>query len=61
MVMHPRYMSLVAAVSVLGWIGGRLLLKREYSKILLDLVRGELPDFSKLERGAVKNIFRSVA
>ena len=60
MVMHPRYMSLVAAVFVLGWIGGTLLLKREYSKILLDLVRGELPDFSKLERGEVKNIFRGV-
>jgi len=58
--MHPRYMSLVAAVFVLGWIGGTLLLKREYSKILLDLVRGELPDFSKLEPGDVKDIFRGV-
>jgi len=60
MVMHPRYMSLVAAVFILVWIGGTLLLKREYSKILLDLLRGQLPDFSKLEKGNVKDIFRGV-
>lgn len=54
---QARYLSLFAIVFSLGWLGATLLLKRDYSKILIDLVQNSLPDFHKMGR-EFKEIFK---
>jgi len=58
--MHPRYLSLMAVVFVLAWLGSTLLLKRRYSSILINLLRGELPDFYRLEEKELQALFKGV-
>lgn len=55
---HPRYLSLFAIVFCLGWLGATLLLKRNYSAILIDLVQTALPEFHKMGKRSIKSIFR---
>ncbi len=59
-IMHPRYLSLLAAVFIAVWLGSTLLLKRRYSNILINLLRGELPDFHRMEEGDLRALFKGV-
>ena len=58
--MQPRYLSLLAAVFVATWLGSTLLLKRRYSSILINLLRGELPDFYRLGGEELQAVFKGV-
>jgi hypothetical protein len=55
--MHPRYFSLVAIVFVAAWLCANLVLKRKYSRILLDLVSRNMLDLKSLESEDVSQIF----
>ena len=54
---HPRYLSLVAMIFVGGWIATTFFLKRGYSKILLDLISGNMLDLRSLEDKDVGHVF----
>jgi hypothetical protein len=54
---HPRYLSLVAMIFVGGWIVTTFLLKRGYSKILLDLISRNMLDLRSLEDRDVGHVF----
>jgi len=58
--MEPRYLSLMAIVFVAAWLGTTLLLKRRYASILINLLRGELPDFYRLGEGELQAVFKGV-
>lgn len=58
--MPPRYLSLLAVVFVAAWLGSTFMLKRRYSTILINLLRGELPDFYRIEEGDLKALFKGV-
>ena len=58
--MHPRYLSLLAALFVFIWLGSTLMLKRRYTSILFNLLRGELPDFYRIEEGDLSALFKGV-
>ncbi len=58
--MQPRYLSLMAIMFVAAWLGTTLLLKRRYSSILINLLRGELPDFYRLEEKDLQAVFKGV-
>jgi CRP-like cAMP-binding protein/ATP/ADP translocase len=58
--MHPRYLSIMAASFVLVWLAGTLLLKKRYSQIVLNLIRGELPDFYNLQEKELHALFKGV-
>ncbi len=58
--MHPRYLSLLAIGFVVLWLAATLLLKRRYSLILLNLIRGGLPDFYRMNRKELQKLFRGV-
>ncbi len=45
---QPRYLSLFAIGFCTVWLGSTLLLKREYSAILISLVQKSLPEFYKM-------------
>jgi ATP/ADP translocase len=56
--MHPRYLSLVALVFVTAWIGSTFFLKRDYSKILLDLIERDMLDLKALDAQDAVQIFK---
>ena len=56
--MHPRYLSLVALLFVVAWIGSTVFLKRNYSKILLDILTSNTHDLKALEEQDALQIFR---
>lgn len=58
--MHPRYLSLLALGFVLAWLAGTFLLKRRYSQILFDIVRGKLPDFYRMSKRDLRELFHGV-
>ncbi|MDG5469367.1 Npt1/Npt2 family nucleotide transporter [Deltaproteobacteria bacterium IMCC39524] len=45
---QPRYLSLFAIAFCTVWLGSTLILKREYSAILISLVQKSLPEFYKM-------------
>ncbi len=58
--MHPRYLSLVVIGVVGAWLAGTFLLKRNYSRILLDLIQDKLPDFYRMSKKELQDLFRGV-
>jgi ATP/ADP translocase len=54
---HPRYLSLIALVFMGGWIATTFVLKRSYSRILLDLISRNMLDLKSLEEQDVSRIF----
>lgn len=54
----PRFLSIAAMVFVGGWIASTFILKRSYSKILLDLVSRGVIDVQSMEEKDVSEIFR---
>ena len=55
---HPRFLSVVALVFMTVWIGTTLVFKRNYSRILLDLISRNLLDMKSLEQEDVTQIFQ---
>ncbi len=56
-IMHPKYLSLIALVFVGGWILSTIFFKRQYSKILLEVVSGEILDLKALDEKELAQIF----
>ena len=57
-VVHPRYLSLVASMFVGTWILTSVILKRRYSKILLDLISRNMLDLKSMEEKDVGQVFK---
>jgi ATP/ADP translocase len=56
-IFHPRYLSLIALVFMGGWIATTFVLKRSYSRILLDLISRNMLDLKSQEEQDVGRIF----
>jgi len=56
-IFHPRYLSLIALIFMSGWIASTFVLKRRYSRILLDLISRNMLDLKSLEQSDVSQIF----
>ena len=56
-IFHPRYLSLVALPFVAAWVIGPFILKRSYSKILLDLISGDTLDLKSMEEKDIGQLF----
>ncbi len=56
--MHPRHLSIVALVFVTGWIATTIVFKRQYTRILLDLISRNLLDMKSLEQEDASQIFK---
>ena len=54
---HPRYLSLIALVFMGGWVITTFVLKRSYSRILLDLISRNMLDLKSQEEQDVGRIF----
>ncbi len=54
---HPRYLSLVAIPFAAAWLASVLSLKKEYSKILLDLISKDIFDLKVLEETDLEHVF----
>lgn len=55
---HPKYLSLVAIPFVSMWIVTTFFLKRQYSRILTDLVSRDMLDLKALEETDIEHLFR---
>jgi hypothetical protein len=55
--LHPRYLSLVASVFVGTWIIISVILKKGYSRILLDLISRNMLDLKSMEEKDVGQVF----
>ncbi len=58
---HPRYLSLVALPFVVAMAITPYILKRNYSKILLDLISKKMLDLKSMEKSDVDELFRNKA
>ncbi len=56
--LHPRYLSVVGIIFGVGWMATSVWLKRDYSKILLDLVARNVLDLKSLENSDLGKIFQ---
>jgi hypothetical protein len=56
-ILHPRYLSIVAALFVAGWFISTLILKKRYPRILLDLISKDMLDLRSLEEEDASHIF----
>jgi ATP/ADP translocase len=56
-IFHPRYLSLIALIFMSGWIATTFVLKRRYSRILLDLISRNMLDLKSQEEQDVSRIF----
>ena len=54
---HPRYLSLLAIPFAAAWLASVLSLKKEYSKILLDLISKDMLDLKALEERNLEHVF----
>jgi len=54
---HPRYLSLLAIPFAAAWLASALSLKKEYSKILLDLISKDIFDLKVLEETDLEHVF----
>jgi len=57
--LHPRFLSIVGVGVTSIWVATTLVLKRRYSRILLDLISRNLLDMKSLEPGDVSRIFQN--
>ncbi len=57
-ILHPRYLSAIALVCVCGWIATTLFLKKNYSKILLDLISKNILDLKSMENHDIAQLFK---
>ena len=55
---HPRHLSIVALAFMTVWVATTLVFKRNYSRILLDLISRNLLDMKSLEEEDVTGIFQ---
>ncbi|MFH1243471.1 MAG: Npt1/Npt2 family nucleotide transporter [Pseudomonadota bacterium] len=55
---HPRYLSIVAIACMIVWLAHDFILKKQYTKILLDLISRNLLDLKSLEDKDVIQVFR---
>ncbi len=55
---HPRYLSIIALVCMGVWLAYDFILKRHYSRILLDLISKNMIDLKSLAPGEAVRIFR---
>lgn len=55
---HPKHLSLVAIPFVVAWISAPFILKRRYSKILLDLISKNLLDMKAMEKEDMGQLFK---
>jgi hypothetical protein len=55
--LHPRYLSLIAIPFAVAWFASVLSLKKQYSKILLDLVSKDMFDLKALEETDLEHVF----
>ncbi|MBW1799317.1 MAG: cyclic nucleotide-binding protein, partial [Deltaproteobacteria bacterium] len=56
-ILHPRFLSIIAAVFVAAWVVSTFFLKRRYSRILLDLISSNMLDLKSMEAQDVGHIF----
>jgi hypothetical protein len=54
---HPRYLSIVAMPCAIAWLASAIVLKRQYPKILLDLVSKDMLDLKALEETDMEHVF----
>jgi len=54
---HPRYLSLIAVPFAAAWLVSVFVLKKEYSKILLDLVSKDILDLKSLGKKDMDRLF----
>ena len=54
---HPRYLSLIAIPFAAAWLVSVLSLKKEYPKILLDLISKDVLDLKALEEMDMEHVF----
>ncbi|MFH1084075.1 MAG: Npt1/Npt2 family nucleotide transporter [Pseudomonadota bacterium] len=54
---HPRYLSIAGMIFVAGWVVTSFALKKNYSKILLDLISRNILDLKSLEEKDVGSVF----
>ena len=55
---HPRYLSIIALVCMGVWVAYDVILKRQYSRILLNLISQNMLDFKSLKPEEAERIFR---
>jgi len=55
---HPRYLSVVALMLMAWWLYTNFILKRNYPKILLDLISKNVIDLRSMEDKALGQVFR---
>ncbi len=55
---HPRYLSIIALVCMGVWLSFDFILKRQYSRILLNLISRNMLDLKSLESGEAVRIFK---
>jgi len=56
-VFHPRYLSIFALIVAGAWIFSNMVLKKNYAKILLDLIAKNILDLKSLEEKDVNSVF----
>ena len=54
---HPRYLSLLAIPFAVAWLASVFSLKKEYSKILIDLTSKDMFDLKALEETDLEHVF----
>ncbi|MCF8092306.1 MAG: cyclic nucleotide-binding domain-containing protein [Desulfotignum sp.] len=54
---HPRYLTLVALPFMIAWVAAPFVLKKNYSKILLDLISKNMLDIKSLDQKELGQIF----
>lgn len=57
-IFHPRYLSIAGCVFIGAWIVSTFALKRNYSKILLNLISRNMLDLKSMEDQDVGHVFR---
>ncbi|RUA00128.1 MAG: cyclic nucleotide-binding protein [Deltaproteobacteria bacterium] len=58
---HPRYLSLIALPFVMVWVITPFILKKRYSRILLDLISQKTFDFKSFESKEIIQLFKDRA
>ncbi|MCP4683678.1 MAG: cyclic nucleotide-binding domain-containing protein [Desulfobacterales bacterium] len=56
--LHPRYLSIAACICVCAWIATTFILKREYPKILFNLISRNVIDLKSMEETDVSQVFK---
>ncbi|MBW1819110.1 MAG: cyclic nucleotide-binding protein [Deltaproteobacteria bacterium] len=59
--MHPRYLSVLGCFFVVAWFASAMALKREYARILMDLITADMLDLRSLDEEDLSKILREPA